>query len=242
MLLDVELRPARREILDEDTVAVVAEGVEEFLALRVGDQLGRNLDDNFAIALVGVNPFDVFDEFLEVEFETREPLVGFFRHAIDRDIDLVDAGFEHRANAIGRKERAVGRCVDILDVSRFLGVGDHVGETLVQERLAVLVHAQHLDRLFELAEVVDDLLKDVELHDALESAGLRDHVAMTGRAECAFEIAGAGRINEHDERRCQRNDCLQWRASDEIDSGFEPGFHGVSCDSRDIPHVVQDIG
>ena len=119
-------------------------------------------------------------------------------------------------------------------MSRFLGVGDHFGQTLVQERLPVLVHAEYLDRLFELAKVVDDFLKDVEFHDALKSAGFRDHVAMTGRAECAFEIAGAGRINEHDERRCQRNDRLQWRASDEIDSRFEPGFHGVSCDNITI--------
>ena len=59
MLLDVELRPARREVLDEDAVAMIAEGVEEFLALRLGDQLARNLDDDFAIALVGVDPFDV---------------------------------------------------------------------------------------------------------------------------------------------------------------------------------------
>ena len=50
VLLDVELGPARREILDEDAVAVVAEGVEEFLALRLCDQFGRNFDDDFAVA------------------------------------------------------------------------------------------------------------------------------------------------------------------------------------------------
>ena len=65
MLLDVEFRPAGREVLDEDAVAVVAEGVEEFLALRFGDELGRNLDDDLAIALVGVDPLDVVDEFLK---------------------------------------------------------------------------------------------------------------------------------------------------------------------------------
>ena len=62
MRLDVELRPAGREILDEDAVAMIAEGVEEFLALRLGDQLAGNLDDDFAVALVGVDPFDVVDE------------------------------------------------------------------------------------------------------------------------------------------------------------------------------------
>src|SRR6476661_2637396 len=91
MFFDVEIRPARREIFDEDAVAVVTKGVKEFLTLRFRDQLCRNLDDNFAIALVGMNPFDVFDEFLEVEFETRKPLVGFLRHAVDRLILSIPA-------------------------------------------------------------------------------------------------------------------------------------------------------
>ncbi len=56
----------------------------------------------------------------------------------------------------------------------------------------------------------------------------------------AFEIAGAGRVGEDDERRRQRNDGFQRRAADEIDAGFEPGFHGVSC--KGPPQVLQDIG
>jgi hypothetical protein len=125
-------------------------------------------------------------------------------------------------------------------VARFLCVGHHVGDALVQERLAVLVHAQHFDRLLEFAEVVNDLLEDLELHDALEAAGLGDHVAVSGRAERAFEIAGARRVHEDDERCRQRDDCFEWRASDEIDSRFEPGLHGMSCDRERATAFLQD--
>ena len=182
------------------------------------------------------------DECLEVEFEAGELQISFLGHAVDRDVDLVDAGFEHRADALGRQERAVGGRVDVVDVAGFLGVGDHVGQPLVEERLAVLVHAQHLERLVESAEVVDDLLEDVEFHHALEAAGLGDHVAVAGRAECAFEIARARRIDEDDERRRQRDDRFQRRASDEIDSRFEPSFHGMSCDRWRQASVLQDNG
>ena len=63
MLLNIEFRPAGSEVLDENAVAVIAERVEELLALRFGNELAGNLDDDFAVALVGVQPFDVVDEF-----------------------------------------------------------------------------------------------------------------------------------------------------------------------------------
>ena len=107
-----------REVLDENAVAMVAEGVEELLALRLGDEFAGNLDDDLAAALVGVEPFDVVDERLEVELEAGEFRVGFLGHAVDRDVDLVDAGFDHRADALRRQERAVGGGVDIVDVLR----------------------------------------------------------------------------------------------------------------------------
>src|SRR5581483_6734929 len=223
MLLDVELRPAGSEIFDKDAVAVIAKRIEKFLALRLGDEFGRNLNDNLAISLVGVDPLDVVNELPEVELEAGEPQVGFFIHPINGNIDLVDTGFQNRPDPFGRQEGAVRRGVDVVDTPRRPGIGNHIGHALVEERLAVLVHAQHLDRLFEVAEVVDDLLEELELHDALEAAGLGDHVAMPGRAERAFEIAGARRIHEDDERGCQRNDGFERRAPDEIYARFEAG-------------------
>ena len=103
VLLDVELRPAGREVLDKDAVAVVAERVEEFLALRLGDQLTRNFDRRFRIRPCWHEPFDVLDERLEVELEAGELRVGLLGHAVDRDVDLVDAGLHHRADAVGRE-------------------------------------------------------------------------------------------------------------------------------------------
>ena len=228
MSLDVELRPARREILDKDTVAMIAERVEEFLALCVGDELARNLDDDLAIASVVVKPFDVVDEFPEIELEAGELQVGFLGHAVDRDVDLVDSSLEDRPHAVGRNKRAVGGGIDIIDPPRALRVGDHVGKPLVQQRLAVLVHAQHLERLVELGKVIDDLPEHIELHHALEAPGLGDHVAMAGGAERALEIAGARGVGEDDERRRQRDDRLQRRAPLQIDSRFETSFHAGS--------------
>ena len=115
VFFDIELGPAGCEIFDEDPVTMIAESVEEFLTLRIRDQLSRNLDHNLAIALVGVNPFDVFNEFAEVEFETGKAQIGLFRHALDRNVDLVDAGFQHGANTIRGQECAVGGRVDIVD-------------------------------------------------------------------------------------------------------------------------------
>ena len=66
------------------------------------------------------------------------------------------------------------------------------------------------------------------LHHALEAPGLRDHVAVAGRAERAFEIARARRIGEDDERRRQRDDRFQRRASFQIDSRLQTGFHARS--------------
>ena len=228
VFLDVELRPAGREILDEDAVAVIAEGVEELLALRLGDEFAWNLDDDLAVTPVGVDPFDVVDEFREIELESGKLQIGFLGHAVDRNIDLVDAGLEHGPDPFGCEEGAVGGRVDVLDGFRFPGVGDHLGQPLVEERLAVLVHAQDLDGLVEFAEVVDDFLEHFEFHHALEAPGLCDHVAMAGRAEGAFEVAGTGRIGEHHERRRQRDDRFQCRAPCEIDSRLQPSFHGVS--------------
>src|SRR6185437_12658016 len=93
VLLDVEFRPAWREIFDKDAVAMVAESVKELLALRFGNKLAGNFDDNFAITLVLVDPLDVLDEFREIELEPGEFVVGFLIHAVDRDVDLVDTGF-----------------------------------------------------------------------------------------------------------------------------------------------------
>ena len=187
------------------------------------------------LPLVGVDPFDVVYEFLEVELESGEAQIGLLGHPVDRDVDLVDPGLEHRSHAIRGKQSAVCRGVDVFDAAGFFGVSDHVGKSLVQERLAILVHAKHLDRLFKRGEIVDDLLEQVELHHALKAAGLGDHVAMASRAKRAFEIAGACRIDEHDEWRRQRDDRLERRASDEVDAGFEPGFHGVSCKAELAP-------
>src|SRR5579885_435512 len=225
MLLDVELRPARRKVLDENAVAVIAEGVEELLPLRFGDELAGNFHDDLAASFIGINPFDVFDEALEVELEAGETQIGLLGHAVDRDIDLVDAGLEDRADALGGEEGAVGRGVDIFDVTRALGVSDHVGKALVEQRLAVFVHAQDLDRLVERAEVVDDLLKHLELHHALEAAGLRDKVAVAGGTKRAFEVAGARRIDEDDERRGERDDRFEGGAPLDIDARLEAGFH-----------------
>src|SRR5262245_56026653 len=83
MFLYIELRPARREILHKDAVAVIAEGVEEFLALRLGNKFGRNFYDDFARALVGVDPFDVVDKFSEIKFEAGEAEISFFVHSVD---------------------------------------------------------------------------------------------------------------------------------------------------------------
>src|SRR4029078_13074833 len=107
MLFHVEFRPAGRKILDKDTVAVIAESVEEFLALRFVDELARNLTHDIAISPVGVDPLDVVDELLEIELESGEPQIGFFRHALDGNIDLVDAGLEQRRDAV-RTERQRG--------------------------------------------------------------------------------------------------------------------------------------
>ena len=220
MLLDIEFRPAGCKVLDENAVAMIAERVEEFLALRLGDEFAGNLDDDFTVALVVVQPFDVVDEFLEVELESGEFRVSLLGHAVDRNIDLVDPRFDHRTDAVGRNECAVRGRVDVFDMFRPLRIGDHLGQPLVEERLAVLVHAQHFDGLVEFAEVIDDLLEHVELHHALKAPGLGDHVAMAGRTERALEIAGARRIDEDDEGRGKRDDRFQRRASFEIDSRF----------------------
>src|SRR5262249_2600578 len=100
VLLDIEFRPARREILDKDTVTVITEGVKELLALCFCYEFGRNLDDDFAIASVGIDPFDVVYEFLEVELESCKAQVRLFIHSVDGNIDLVDPGLEHRPNAL----------------------------------------------------------------------------------------------------------------------------------------------
>ena len=44
VLFNIELRPTRSEILDEDAVTMVTEGVEERLAFRLVDELSRDLD------------------------------------------------------------------------------------------------------------------------------------------------------------------------------------------------------
>ena len=80
VFLDVEFRPARSKILDEDAVTVIAEGVEEFLPLCFGDEFGRDLDDDLAIAPVGVDPLDVVDELFEVELEAGKTEIGFLVH------------------------------------------------------------------------------------------------------------------------------------------------------------------
>ena len=94
---------------------------------------------------------------------------SFSRHAIDRDVDLVDAGFaqdqrDGDRNVPGRVQYRRVRVLRIATVSarRLFRNG------------SPSVYAQHLDRFFEFAKVVDDFLKDVEPHDTLKSAGLGD--------------------------------------------------------------------
>jgi len=60
--------------------------------------------------------------------------------------------------------------------------------------------------------------KHLVFHHAVEAPGLRDHVAMPGRAEAAFEIARRGRVGEHHERRRQRYHRLQRGPAFQIDS------------------------
>ena len=62
VLFNIELRPARSEILDEDAITMVAEGVEKRLAFRLVDELGRDLDRDLAAAPISVKPFDVFNK------------------------------------------------------------------------------------------------------------------------------------------------------------------------------------
>src|SRR5262245_56749087 len=52
VLLDVEFRLARGVIFDEDSVAVIAEGVEEFLTLRFLNELSRDLVEDLATGFV----------------------------------------------------------------------------------------------------------------------------------------------------------------------------------------------
>ena len=92
-----------------------------------------------------------------------------------------------------------------------------------------------LMRLVELGEVVDDFLEHVELHHALKAPGVGDHVAMPGRAERAFEIAGAGRIDKHHKGRGQRNDRFQRRAPFEIDPRLELRFHNILSSAGNRP-------
>src|SRR4029079_17164157 len=67
VLFHIEFRPARRKVLHENAVAVIAEGVEESLTWSSGEERARNLDDDLAITSVGVDPTDVVDELFEVE-------------------------------------------------------------------------------------------------------------------------------------------------------------------------------
>ncbi len=223
--LDIEFRPAGREVLDEDAVAMIAERVEEFLPLRLGDELAGNLDGDFHLPLVLVEPLHAGNEFVEIEVEAGKFAIGLARHPVDGNIDLVEASLDDRAQPLRCQEGAVGCRVDIVDITTLLGIGDHIGKPPVQEGLTVLVHAQNLDRLIETSQIVDRLGEDVILHRALETAGLGDQLPMTGRAESAFEIAGTGRIDEDNEGRFDRYHRLERGAPFEVDARLQLGFH-----------------
>ena len=178
---------------------------------------------------------------LEVELEAGEPQVVLLGHAVDRDIDLVDAGLEHRPHALGRNERAVGRGVDVFDAPRLLGVGDHVGKALVQQRLAVLVHAQHFDRLVELGKVVDDLLEHVEFHAPwkrpVSAIMSRWPVGQNVHSKLQ-ELAGSAKTMNGVDSGMTVSSAVR---PIEIDARFEPGFHAGVLQSGASPRSYRTM-
>src|SRR5262249_23412483 len=98
--LAVELGPARREVLYENAVAVIAKGVEE-LPLLVGSQsFSYGLDDDLTFAFVGIEPFDVVNQLAEVQSDAGGALIALSVHAVDRDVDAVKPGFERWGNPV----------------------------------------------------------------------------------------------------------------------------------------------
>ena len=232
--LDIETRPAGGKVLDEDAVGYFAEDVEEALSVCIAKNVAGNFDANLALPLVFVEMAQVGNELVEIHLGLGEFPVLRVGHAVDGNVDAVDAGIEDRTDPVRRQQDAIGGGVDVLDAAAGLGVAHHVGKAGVEQRFALLIQAQHLERLVEFIQVVDDLLIDLEIETSLPASGGFDQFAVAGRTEGALEIAGVDRIDEKDKGSGERDDRLQRGAVLEIDAGLDLGGHEAESDTEHI--------
>src|SRR5690348_850315 len=100
MLLNIKLWPAGGEVFNKNTVTMITECRKEFVTLTFGDQFSRYFNNYFAVAPMGIKPFDVFYEFAKVKFDACEFVVGFLSHSIDRNVYLIKPCLNDGANPI----------------------------------------------------------------------------------------------------------------------------------------------
>ena len=107
-------------------------------------------------------------------------LEHFLAGGVHADVDRIEAGVDHAARDLLGDERAVADHADFGDALR-LRVPHLLDELLVEERLAVVVHAHVRDA--ERRAFVDDLAEQIEVHHALAAMHL------VARAEHALGVA-----------------------------------------------------
>lgn len=132
---------------------------------------------------------NIADCFIEIAADA-DPLVSVFIVPVKGERELIDPGFDKLVRFLLIQERAVG--VELDDQFFIMGISGHLEKLRVEERFPPV---EKVDIEGESRHFVDDLFKQVELHESLVffvQVLVRTHHAFQVAVTCRFDPQANG--------------------------------------------------